>query len=205
MRDTSLVEHDTAGPLDELAATLVLASALISKLKRATDAAALGLDFGDIDQAFSRSIALTRTVRERVVRRGRSEFSSLTNTVRELVGRIDPGLASGVSLVGRYPTGSAIVATDAIHLRRLVQAILEMAIQSVVDTGIVEAEVVDGAQTDRTRRSVRLEVRMPAELDEQDPRIQRLRPLVNALGGTLQLRAPIRGGTALSLRLLAAC
>ncbi len=205
MREPLPFEHDTAAPLNELSETLVLISALVSSLKRAVEAAALGVDFTPIDEAFSRSIELTRTVRERVGRRGRSDYSSLTNVVRDIVGRVEESLPGGLTLAGRYPSGAAIVAAEGSNLRRLIHALLEMALHAVPGGGSVEIEVIDSAQLERARRSVRLDVRTTAEIIESDPRIVRLRPLVHSIGGTLQVRAPIRGGTTLSVRLLAAC
>jgi len=205
MREPLPFEHDTAGPLNELAETLVLVSALVSRLKRAAEVAALGVDFEAIDEAFSRSIELARTLRDRVGKRGRSDYSSLTNVVREIVGRVEESPRVGLAVAGRYPPGAAIVAADGTHLRRLVQALLEVAVQAITGPGSVEVEVIDSPQLDRARRSVRLDMRTSAEIDELDPRLARVRPLVHALGGTLQVRAPIRGGTAISLRLLAAC
>jgi signal transduction histidine kinase len=205
MREPAPFEHDAAGPLNELAETLVLVSALVSRLKRAAEAAALGVDFGAIDEAFSRSIELARTVRERVGKRGRSDYSSLTNVVREVAGRYEETASTGHSINGRYPNGAAIVAAEGSLLRRLVQMLLDTALAAIGGPGSIEVEVIDTAPLERARRSVRLEVRTPAEIDENDARLVRLRPMAHVLGGTLQVRAPIRGGTAISLRLLAAC
>jgi len=204
MRETAPLEHETSDPLNELAETLVLASALISQLKRAAEAAALRVDFGAIDEAFARSIALARTVRERILKRGRAEYASLTSVAREVVGRVQENLPAGLAITGRFTAGAAIVSADPAQLRRVVLAMLETALHAIAGKGSVEVEVVDTAPLERARRALCFDVRTSAELEEGDPRIARLRPLALAVGGTLQIRSPIRGGTAISLRLLAA-
>jgi hypothetical protein len=197
------IDSETADPLNELTDVLVLASALVAQLKRS---APKGTDLRPLEDTFSRAITLTRTVRERVFqRRSSSEFASMTAAVRDVVGRFQCTSADDVRLVANFPRSSAIVAADASYLRRLVAIVVELAIEATCGAGAVDVDVVDDSSDARVRRAIRLNVGTTGELSESDARVASLRPLVHALGGSVQVRSPLHGGTVVSLRLIAAC
>jgi signal transduction histidine kinase len=206
----SLLAPEVIGPLDELTDALFLASSLLSRLRLRIDAQdPRSGEVSSLDESFARSIALTRTLRERCLApRARGEYASLTHTAREVVGRLQGALPDGVSLSVRCPTSAAIVAADRSDLRRAIVALVESGLDALASRGTLDLDVSQGvgAVGEHGRRMVLLELRSSAVIDERDARLQAsVRPFVRALGGTVILREPLRGGTVIAVRLPGAC
>ena len=117
-------------------------------------------------------------------------------------------LPDGVSLSVRCPSSAAIVATDRSDLRRAIVALVESGLDALASRGTLDLDVSQGvgAVCEHGRRMVLLELRSSAVIDERDARLQAsVRPFVRALGGTIILREPLRGGTVIAVRLPGAC
>jgi hypothetical protein len=205
----SLRAPEVTGPLDELSDALVHASGLISRLRRRIDAEDANQgDFGSLDESFSRSIELTRLVRERCYTpRARCEFASLTHTAREVVGRLQEALPYGVSLSLRCSPGPAIVATDRETLRRLLLGLFESALDAVAGRGELELDLYEGSRTsDVDPPEVLLVLRSSGVMDESDEPIRTsASPIIGSLGGTMVLDERSEGGTVIAVRLPCAC
>ena len=206
----SLLAPEIMGPLDELSDVLLVVSAALGRLRRVlTPGGAHSVELTAIDQSFSRSIALTRELRERLqTRRPRGEYTSLSHVAREVVGRLQAALPEALSLALHCPPGPAIVAAERGELRRVVVGLLETGIAAASTGGLLELEVSDtqGPPGERARRVVQLELRCAQVIDEREIKLSTaVRPIVRALGGTMTLREPRRGGTAVSVRLPSAC
>jgi signal transduction histidine kinase len=193
----SLVEPDIVGPLNELSEALLVVSTMVSKLRRA-GATPVEDDLAALDEAATRSITLTRAVREHFQsRRLRGDYSSLSHVVREVAAHVQPVMPPGVRLDVHCPLRPAIVAAERAELRRLVLALLELAVEEARRPGTVRIEVTEK----RDEQAVVLDVRAGGSLRHGDPRLEdQVKPLVFALGGTLQVR-PLRDGPALVVRL----
>ena len=206
----SLLAPEVIGPLDELTDALFQASSLLSRLRlRIESQDPRSGDVSSLDESFSRSIALTRTLRERCLApRARGEYASLSHAAREVVGRLQGALPDGVSLTVRCPPGAAIVAADRSDLRRMIVALIESGLDAVASRGSLDLEVSQGAGAggEQGRRVILIELRSSAEIDERDARLQAaVRPFVRAIGGTIIFREPLRGGTVIAVRLPGAC
>lgn len=206
----SLLAPEVTGPLDELTDTLFHASSLLSRLRLRIEAEdPRSGDVVSLDESFSRSIALTRTLRERFLApRLRGEYSSVSHAAREVVGRLQGALPENISLGLRCPPGPAIVAADPGDLRRALVAMVETGIHAVARGGLLELEVSEssGAGGQRGRRMILLELTSSGAIGEGDARIQAsVRPLVRTLGGTIVVRELLRGGTVVAIRLPGSC
>ena len=205
-----LLAADEMGPLDELASVLLFVSGAIAQTRRRCESSNVkAVDLHAIDDAFSRSIKLTREVRERLqARRGRGEYASLSHAARDVVGRLQGMLPDGVRLSLRCPLGPAIVAADRAELRRLLVGLLEAALDAVGTEGSIALDVTEVATAARgaARRSVRIEVRCSAVVAADDERIAAaVRPRLRSLDGGIDVREPLRGGTEISVRVPCAC
>jgi signal transduction histidine kinase len=210
----SLVAPEVMGPLDELAEVLLAISGTVARLRRKLDPQGTwGADLLMLDQSFSRSIVLTRALRERLqVRRGRGEYASVSHVAREIVGRLQGVIPGTVSVCLECPAGPAIVAADRSDVRRVLAGLLEIGLEAAgVDetaTGRVDLDISEthGPGGERRRRVVLVELRTPGTIDEGNVRLAgAVKPLVRALGGTMTVREVLRGGTAISVRLPCAC
>jgi hypothetical protein len=205
----SLLAPEVIGPLDELTDALFRASSFLFRLRLRIDAQdPRSGEVSSLDESFARSIALTRTLRERCLASGaRGEYSSLSDTAREVVGRLQGVLPDGVSLSLRCPLTAAIVAADRSELRRAIVALVESGLDAVANRGRLDLDVSEGVGAGgEGRRMVLVELRSSAVIDERDRRLQAfVRPFVGALGGTTILREPLRGGTVIAVRLPGAC
>lgn len=206
----TLLAADEMGPLDELASVLLFVSGAIAQARRRCASADVNsVELHAIDDAFSRSIKLTREVRERLqARRGRGEYASMSHAARDVVGRLQGLLPDGVRLSLRCPLGPAIVAADRAELRRLLVGLLEAALDAVGTEGSIALDVTEVATPARgtARRSVRIDVRCSAIVAADDPHIAAaVRPLVRSLDGGIDLREPLRGGTEISVCVPSAC
>jgi hypothetical protein len=208
----ALVTPEVMGPLDELAEVLLMISGTVARLRRKLDPQGTsGADLLMLDQSFSRSIVLTRALRERLqVRRGRGEYASVSHVAREVVGRLHGVVAGTMSVCLECPAGPAIVAADRSDVRRLLAGMLEIGIEAAHQggTGRVDLDIseVQGPSGERRRRVVLVELRTAGTVAEGNVRLAgSVRPLVRALGGTMTIREVLRGGTAISVRLPCAC
>jgi signal transduction histidine kinase len=206
----SLLAPEVTGPLDELADALVVASGTLGRLRRAVESdGPRSAELAALDASFSRSIVLTRELRERLqARRSRGDYTSVSHVAREVVGRLQGAIPDEVSLLVKCPDGPAIVAADRADLRRVMTGLLESGIEASAGNGRLDLEVSEpaGGPGERQRRIVQIEVRCSAGIEEQDTRIAAVvRPVVRSIGGALTFRAPIRGGTAIAVRLPSAC
>jgi Arc/MetJ-type ribon-helix-helix transcriptional regulator len=202
----SLHACELTGPLDELADVLVTISGSLGRLHRALGSGANGAEHqGEltvIDRAFSRSIALTRTIRERLqARRLRGEYASASHVVREVVGTLQTVVPDHLFLSLQCPPGPAIVAADRGELRRLVAALVESGIEACRDGGKIALEVLEvGARSSPDRqRSVHIHLRCTSAI--RSDRVAAAQSIVRGLGGTLALREALRGGTLISVAL----
>jgi signal transduction histidine kinase len=206
----SLLAPEVTGPLDELSDALLQASSLLSRLRRRlrTEDANQG-DLGSLDESFSRSIVLTRLLRERCqAPRARCEYTSLCHAAREVVGRLQEALPDRVSLSLRCSPGPAIVATDRENLRRLVLALLESALDALEGEGELELDVSEQTKPGGARGGpdILVELRSSGVVEEHDERIRTSAyPVVGALHGTIVFQKPSRGGTVIAIRLPCAC
>jgi signal transduction histidine kinase len=214
LRETveSLLAPEVMGPLDELTDALLMVSGAVARLRRQLEPQGTpSADLFALDQAFSRSIVLTRALRERLqARRSRGEYASVSHVAREVVGRLQGVLHDTVSLSLECPPGPAIVAADRSDLRRILAGLLETGIEAAPapEGGRVELEIseAEGEGAERQRRIVAIELRTSGSIEERNIRIAgAVRPLVRALGGTIAFREPLRGETVISLRLPSAC
>jgi hypothetical protein len=203
----SLVEPDIVGPLNDLSEALLVISSIVSKLRRS--GTPLGADLVTLDDAATRSIAVTRAVREHLQsRRMRGEYSSLSHVVREIAAHLQPVMPPGVRLDVHCPLRPAIVAAERAELRRLVVVLLEVALENCLVVpapsgsgktreGVVRLEVTES----RAQQAVTLDIRGGGVVEHGHPRLEtQVKPLVFALGGTLQVRS-LRDGQALVVRL----
>jgi Arc/MetJ-type ribon-helix-helix transcriptional regulator len=212
---TALLSPDEMGPLDELTGVLLVVSGAIAEARRrfaCDDGKAAPLHA--IDDAFSRSIALTREVRERVqARRGRGEYASMSHAARDVVGRLQGLLPDAVRLTLSCPLGPAIVATDRGELQRALIDVLETALRAAdEDPTVTEVELaldireVPSPPRAAARRTIVVELRSSVRIVDEDARLSgALRPLLRLLEASLEVREPLRGGTLLTLRIPAAC
>lgn len=206
----SLAAPEVVGPLDELASVLVMISGALGRFRRVlapnTEHA---VELSAIDRSFSRSIVLTREIRERIeARRPRGEYTSATHVAREVVGKLQGVLPDDLTLGLQCASGPAIVATDRGELRCVMAGLVEAAIEAASRGGRVDLEVSElpGPAGDRQRRIVQIELRSSNPIDERGLRLATVvRPLVRAFGGTVTFREPMRGGTAITVRLAGVC
>ncbi|MGO8995002.1 MAG: hypothetical protein ACLQVI_16935 [Polyangiaceae bacterium] len=205
----SLLAPEVMAPLDELADVLTIVSGTLGQLRRTIDPNAAPTELAVLDRSFSRSIVLTRELRERLqARRSRGEFTSLSHVARDVVGRLQGVVPDGITLTVACPPGPAIVAADRADMRRITVGLLETGIEAASGGGTLSLEVTEtpGPPGERQRRVVQVELRSSAEINERDLRVgTAVRPVVRALGGTVTFREPLRGGTAISVRLPCAC
>ena len=206
----TLLAADEMGPLDELASVLLLVSGAIAQARRRSESADVKtVELHAIDDAFSRSVKLTREVRERVqARRGHGEYASMSHAARDVVGRLQGLLPDGVRPSLRCPLGPAIVAADGAELRRLLVGLLEATLDAVGTEGSIALDVTEVATPARgaARRSVGIDVRCSAVVAANDEHLAAaVRPLLRALDGGMELREPLRGGTEISVRVPCAC
>jgi Arc/MetJ-type ribon-helix-helix transcriptional regulator len=195
---------ELAGPLDELADVLVTISGSLGRLNRALGAGAEHQgELAVLDRAFSRSIALTRTLRERLqVHRGRGEYASACHVAREVVGTLQTVVPDHLYLSLQCPPGPAIVAADRGELRRLVAALIESGVEACRAGGKVALEVSEVVtKSPERQRSVHIALRCTSPIDESDSRVASARSIARGLGGTLVLREVLRGGTMISVAL----
>jgi signal transduction histidine kinase len=201
----SLVTSDVTGPLDELADVLVMISGKLGRLQRVVDPGAEhAAELAAIDRSFSRSIVLTRAIREQLqARRPRGEYTSASHVAREVVGMLQTVVPENLYLSLHCPPGPAIVAADRVELRRLMGGLLEGAIEASREGGKITLEVSESASRSagRQERAVHIELRCAGSIDERDARIAALVPVVRALRGTIAFREPLRGGTVISVGL----
>jgi hypothetical protein len=212
LRETleALLAPEMTGPLDELADVLLMVSGMLSRLRRAADPTGpSSADLAALDRSFSRSIVLTREVRERFqARRTRGDYTSVCHVAREVVGKLQGVIPEGLSLSLQCPPGPAIVAADRGDLRRVMAGIFDCVVEVGEAKGRIEFEIseISGPTGERQRRIVQIEIRSPAVIEEHDIRIgTAVRPVVRSLGGTITFREPLRGGTAIAVRLPGAC
>jgi Arc/MetJ-type ribon-helix-helix transcriptional regulator len=204
---TALLSPDEMGPLDELTGVLLVVSGAIAEARRrfaCDDGKAAPLHA--IDDAFSRSIALTREVRERVqARRGRGEYASMSHAARDVVGRLQGLLPDAVRLTLSCPLGPAIVATDRGELETALRAADEDPTVTEVELALDIREVPSPPRA-AARRTIVVELRSSVRIVDEDARLSgALRPLLRLLEASLEVREPLRGGTLLTLRIPAAC
>jgi signal transduction histidine kinase len=210
---SALLSADEMGPLDELANVLLFVSGAIAQARRRCGAHEVkAVELQAIDDAFSRSIKLTREVRERLqARRGRGEYASMSHAARDVVGRLQGLLPDGVKLTLSCPLGPAIVAADGRELRRLLVGLLEATLDAVGTEGTIAVEVAEVATPSHARaavarRSVRVDVRCSAVVKASDEHLSAaVRPLLRSFDGAIELREPLRGGTEISVRVPCAC
>jgi hypothetical protein len=198
----SLAGADAVRPLDELSGALLLASSLVSRLRRQTRPS--DADLAELDQATAQAIAVTRELRERwQASRAQGDYTSLSHVVREVAGHLQGVVPENAHLAVTCPTGPAVVAADRARLRGVVAEAVEVALTARPENPRLEVEMVliEPAVASVDRAFAQLEVRWNASDPALDSRTeQRLRPAVHALGGTLQVRSSKRTGTALVLR-----
>jgi hypothetical protein len=216
-----LLVPDMSGPLDELTLVLQSAACSVARLRRHVDSASASsgssvpvAELHAMDESFSRSIALTRELRERVYsRRPRGEYTSVTSVARDAVGRLQSLLPDSIALSFECPAGPAIVAAECPELRRVVVPLLEAAIAAVDGRGEIALEVSGPPPPSLRRRpsSIVIGVRCSAAIDPEHPLLvslagvaASLRARVEGLGGSLVFRADGCGGTSVSVTLPAA-
>jgi len=206
----SILAPEVMGPLDELADVLLTVSGTITRLRRLLEPdGAQSAELGTLDRSFSRSIVLTRELRERLqARRPRGEYTSVSHVAREVVGKLQSVIPENLSLSVQCPPGPVIVAAERGDLRRVMVGLLESAIEAGAGAGRITLDISEapGPPGERQRRIAQIELRSSAAIEERDVRIgAAARPIVRALGGTITFREPLRGGTAISVRLPCAC
>jgi signal transduction histidine kinase len=175
-------------------------------VSRARRKGAWGEEFVSMDAALARSIVLTRNVRERLrAPRPRGEYASVAQAARDVVGRLQAVLPEGSALVLSGSDKPTIVAADRGELRRLIVALVERGLEALAGGAHLELDVTEahGPSGDRPRRNVLVELRSPGRIEERDAdgRHQALVAAVRALGGTIVVREPLRGGSVVSVRL----
>jgi hypothetical protein len=197
----SLVEPDLVGPLNDLSEALVVVSGVVSKLRR-DGAVPADHDLVVLDAAAARSITLTRTVLERLqARRLRGEYTSLSHAVLEVAASLQPAMPDALRIDVHCPLGPAIVAAERADLRRLVVALIEVAVEVAPRPGTIRLEVAES----RTQQEVVLQVRCGGTVPQGHTRIEtQVKPVVFALGGTFQARTH-KDGAALVVRLRSEC
>jgi signal transduction histidine kinase len=194
------VDLDMMDPLDELSEALLHLSGVVARMRRA--AATPSTDLKALDEVASRSIALTRVLRERLqARRARGEYNSASQVVREVASQIEPVLPRGVTVAVDCAAGPALVAVDRSALRRLLFHLVEASVEAMTAGGKLVFEVTQHAAAVNGRTVAQIEVRSSAEIDPSEPAIDAVRSLVNALGGSVQVRFPLTGGTAILVRM----
>jgi signal transduction histidine kinase len=212
LRETveALLVPDLTGPLDELSDVLLHVAGLVARLRRCQGTPEpSATEWTSLDESFSRSISLTRALRERVqASRARGDYASVSHAAREVVGRLQGAMPDCISLSLRCPPGPAIVAGDRDALRRLMVALLDRALQGVAKGGTVELDVSEGKAlpSHRPQPVVVIELCSSGTLEEHEERVGlALRRAVSALGGSVASRERARGGTVIAVRLPSAC
>jgi signal transduction histidine kinase len=191
----SLHACELTGPLDELADVLVTLSGSLGRLNRALgNGAEHQGELAMIDRGFSRSIALTRTIRECLqARRRRGEYASASHVAREVVGTLQIVVPENLFISLQCPPGPAIVAADRGDLRRLVAALMESGIEACREGGKIGLEVSEVGARSAGQRAVHIDLRCSSAVDENDTRVAGARSIARELGGTLTLREALRG------------
>jgi Arc/MetJ-type ribon-helix-helix transcriptional regulator len=206
----SLHACELTGPLDELADVLVTISGSLGRLNRALGNGSNGAEhqgeLATIDRGFSRSIALTRTIRERLqARRRRGEYASASHVAREVVGTLQTVVPENLFLSLQCPPGPAIVAADRGDLRRLVAALMESGIEACAKGGDgggkIALEVSEVGPRSAGQRAVHIDLRCSNAVEDSDARVASARTIARGLGGTLTLREAPRGNTLMSVAL----
>jgi hypothetical protein len=196
----SSVDVEVMDPLDELSGALLHVSAIVARMRRA--AATPSSDLHALDDAATRSIALTRTVSERLqARRARGEYNSASQVVREVVTQIEPVLPPGIDVAVDCGAGPALVAVERSSLRRLLFQLVEAAVDGMPCGGKLTFEVTQHPAVTSGRTVTQIEVRCSAEMDPSEPALDVARGMVGALGGSAQVRFPLTGGTAILVRM----
>jgi hypothetical protein len=206
----SLLAPEVMGPLDELTDVLVMVSGTLGRLRRLVDPIGpASTELAVLDRSFSRSIVLTRELRERFqARRARGDYTSVSHLAREVVGRLQGVVPEGLSLSLQCPPGPAIVAAERADLRCVMAGLFECGVEAGEGGGKIDFEIseVSGPSGARERHIVQIEVRSSGPIEEQNMRIAAVvRPVVRSMGGTIAFRELLRGGTAIAVRLPCAC
>ena len=206
----ALLAPEVMGPLDELADVLLMVSGALGRLRRLVGPSGPpSTELAVLDRSFSRSIVLTRELRERFqARRTRGDYTSVSHVAREVVGRLQGVVPEGLSLSLQCPPGPAIVAADRSDLRRVMAGLFECGVEAAEGKGKIDFEITEapGPSGERQRRIIQIEIRSSAAIGEQDIRIVTVvRPVVRSIGGTITFREPLCGGTAIAVRLPCAC
>jgi signal transduction histidine kinase len=160
------------------------------------------IDLHALDEVASKSISLTRVLRERFqARRARGEYNSACQVVRELASQIEPALPEGIALTVDCAAGPALVAVDRAALRRLLCALVLTSVAAMPEGGRLVIEVTQLPAATNGRIVAQIELRCTAEVDATEPALESARAMVQALGGSAQVRFPLTGGTAILLRM----
>ena len=163
------------GPLDELADVLITISASLGRVMRDVEPSfPHAADLAAIDRSFTRSISLTREIREQVQARGpRGEYTSTSYVARDVVGRLQTVVPDTLSILVQCPPGPAIVAAQRADVRRVMAGLLESGIEASQGVGLLSLDVseTNGVAGERQRRIVQIDLRSAKAIDERDLRI----------------------------------
>jgi hypothetical protein len=181
-----MAEATTMMVLDQLGEALILSSAALARVRRASagkkheECRAVEREVLAADEAFSRSISLARALRERLLAAFDGEYASLANAARDVVRRVQG--AAGDARITLACEGAPVVAGTTTQLRYIIGALLNRALVTNDEASVVVREIV-GA-----RRVGELVVRYAGDVEvERLELAQEVQLAVNAIGGMMRV------------------
>jgi hypothetical protein len=180
-REEAMTEATTMMVLDQLGESLIFSSAALARVRRASKACKEAeREIVAVDEAFSRSITLARTLRERLLAAFEGEYASLANAARDVV-RCIQGASEGAR-ISLECEGAPIITGTTTQLRYIIGCVLNRALSADAEVSIAVREII-GA-----RRVGEIVVRYAGDVDvERRELALEVQPAVNAVGGVMRV------------------